>query len=63
MYSGKNIESGYDAATLGAPVQSDRVHTSLYTSGDIFALEIEKIFNQTSGLGRTRKRSPGRGQL
>lgn len=43
----KNIESGYDAATLGALVQSDRVHTSLYTSGDIFALEIEKIFNQT----------------
>ncbi len=47
MYSGKNIESGYDAATLGALVQSDRVHTSLYTSGDIFATEIEKIFNQT----------------
>ena len=43
----KNIESGYDATTLGALVQSDRVHTSLYTSGDIFALEIEKIFNQT----------------
>jgi phenylpropionate dioxygenase-like ring-hydroxylating dioxygenase large terminal subunit len=32
---------------LGALVQSDRVHTSLYTSSDIFALEIEKIFNRT----------------
>ena len=44
MYSGKNIDTSHTAETLAALVQSDRVHTCLYTSEEIFDLEIDNIF-------------------
>lgn len=47
MYSGKNIDTSHTAETLAALVQSDRVHTCLYTSEEIFDLEIDNIFNRT----------------
>ena len=43
MYSGKNIDTSHTAETLAALVQSDRVHTCLYTSEEIFDLEIDNI--------------------
>ncbi|KUQ11653.1 Rieske (2Fe-2S) protein [Klebsiella aerogenes] len=43
----KNIDTSHTAETLAALVQSDRVHTCLYTSGEIFDLEIDNIFNRT----------------
>lgn len=43
----KNIDTSHTAETLAALVQSDRVHTCLYTSEEIFDLEIDNIFNRT----------------
>lgn len=57
MYSGKNIDTSHTAETLAALVQSDRVHTCLYTSEEIFDLEIDNIFNRTGYGSPTRAKS------
>jgi phenylpropionate dioxygenase-like ring-hydroxylating dioxygenase large terminal subunit len=43
----KNITSGLSREHISSLVQSDRVHTSLYTSEEIFDLEMERIFSKT----------------
>lgn len=43
----RNIDSALNAEQLAALVKPDRVHTSLYTSEEIFDLEIDKIFSNT----------------
>ncbi|MBX8463473.1 aromatic ring-hydroxylating dioxygenase subunit alpha, partial [Enterobacter sp. RIT637] len=47
----KNIDTSPqaipDAAEIAALVQSERVHTSLYTSDDLFQLELDRIFSKT----------------
>ena len=43
----KNIDCTPSSQELAALVKSDRVHTSLYTSAEIFDVEIDKIFSNT----------------
>jgi len=43
----KNIECELSNKEISGLIQSDRVHTSLYTSEDIFELEMERIFSKT----------------
>ena len=47
----KNLEAtahqALNNAEIAALVQADRVHTSLYTSAELFALELDRIFSKT----------------
>lgn len=43
----KKIETTLSADDIAELVKHDRVHTSLYTSAELFELEIERIFNKT----------------
>lgn len=47
MISVKNIDNELTNDQLAALIKPDRVHTSLYTSSNIFELEIERIFSKT----------------
>lgn len=41
------LDSGLTNNDIAALVEHDRVHTSLYTSPELFDLEIDRIFNKT----------------
>lgn len=43
----KNIECGLNPKNIADLVKPDRVHTSLYTSEDIYDLEMKRIFSKT----------------
>ena len=43
----KTLSPGLSTSDISALVKHDRVHTSLYTSAEVFDLEIERIFNKT----------------
>ena len=43
----KNIDTVPARSEIAALVKHDRVHTSLYTSDDLFQLELDRIFGKT----------------